>query len=68
MPQILRARINLFGHVGDGNVHYNLSPPVDQKIFLTLKMNYQKCLQNLPLRGSFAAVFEDQRLRKQRCI
>ena len=24
----LRRRINPFGHLGDGNIHYNLSPPV----------------------------------------
>ena len=26
-------RINPFGHLGDGNVHYNLSPPIGQKGF-----------------------------------
>lgn len=26
-------RINLFGHLGDGNIHYNLSPPADDSGF-----------------------------------
>ena len=51
------VRINPFGHVGDGNVHYNLSPPVDQKDFLDLENELSEMLAELAtdMRGSFAA-------------
>ncbi len=50
-------RINAFGHLGDGNVHYNLSPPIGEKDFagregeLSDKVVRLACDMN----GSFAA-------------
>lgn len=51
------VRINPFGHLGDGNVHYNLSPPIGHEGFagldevIALQLG---CLTN-EVGGSFAA-------------
>lgn len=51
------VRINPFGHLGDGNVHYNLSPPVGQADFGDLAGAFAQGLGGLATRmgGSFAA-------------
>lgn len=54
MPDI---RINPFGHLGDGNVHYNLSPPRGKKGFSNKDSKIYLALGELAkeLNGSFAA-------------
>ena len=51
--------INPFGHLGDGNVHYNLSPPLGQQDFLSLNSEFVIKLVRLPtvMGDSFAAVW-----------
>ena len=51
------VRINPFGHLGDGNVHYNLSTPVGQEEFFGLDEKFAIRLGRLAseLFGSFAA-------------
>lgn len=51
------VRINPFGHLGDGNIHYNLSPPVDHADFGDLAEVIALRLGKLAtsLGGSFAA-------------
>ena len=49
--------INPFGHLGDGNIHYNLSPPEGQDDFLNLDSQISMKLSRLAtvMDGSFAA-------------
>ena len=49
--------INAFGHLGDGNVHYNLSPPLGQLDFSGLDSEFTLKLGRLAtvMGGSFAA-------------
>ena len=49
--------INAFGHLGDGNVHYNLSPPVGRRDFSGLDSEFAIKLGRLAtmMGGSFAA-------------
>ena len=49
--------INAFGHLGDGNVHYNLSPPLGQQDFSGLDIEFAIKLARLATKmgGSFAA-------------
>jgi FAD/FMN-containing dehydrogenase len=49
--------INAFGHLGDGNVHYNLSPPLGQQDFSGLDSVFSLKLGKLAtvMGGSFAA-------------
>ena len=49
--------INAFGHLGDGNVHYNLSPPLGQGDFSSLDHEFSIKLGRLAtiMGGSFAA-------------
>ena len=49
--------INAFGHLGDGNVHYNLSPPPGQQDFSGLDIEFATKLARLAtvMGGSFAA-------------
>jgi FAD/FMN-containing dehydrogenase len=49
--------INPFGHLGDGNVHYNLSPPLGQQDFSNLENQFANKLARLAaaMGGSFAA-------------
>lgn len=49
--------INPFGHLGDGNVHYNLSPPLGQQDFSGLDSEFAIKLGRLAtvMGGSFAA-------------
>jgi FAD/FMN-containing dehydrogenase len=49
--------INAFGHLGDGNVHYNLSPPLGQQDFSGLDSVFSFKLGRLAtvMGGSFAA-------------
>ena len=49
--------INAFGHLGDGNVHYNLSPPLGQPDFSGLDGEFSIKLGRLAtiMGGSFAA-------------
>ena len=49
--------INAFGHLGDGNVHYNLSPPLGQQDFSGLDNKFAIKLARLATKmgGSFAA-------------
>ncbi|MDV4144351.1 FAD-binding oxidoreductase [Shimia sp. FJ5] len=51
------VRINPFGHLGDGNVHYNLSPPLGEKGFFGLEETFALRLGWLAteMGGSFAA-------------
>lgn len=51
------VRINAFGHLGDGNIHYNLSPPEGQQNFSGLDNEFSAELSALAskLGGSFAA-------------
>jgi len=51
------VRINPFGHLGDGNVHYNLSPPIGQLDFFGLDSEFAIKLGRLAtiMGGSFAA-------------
>ncbi|MFC3088629.1 FAD-binding oxidoreductase [Tabrizicola soli] len=51
------VRINPFGHLGDGNIHYNLSPPAGQADFAGLGPEIGLELARLADRmgGSFAA-------------
>tara|TARA_B110000003_G_scaffold161238_1_gene161294 strand:+ start:609 stop:2012 length:1404 start_codon:yes stop_codon:yes gene_type:complete len=56
--EILDAvRINAFGHLGDGNVHYNLSPPLGWRDFSDLDSEFAIKLGRLAtvMGGSFAA-------------
>ena len=50
-------RINPFGHLGDGNVHFNLSPPPGKQDFLGLDNEFSIKLAKLAasMGGSFAA-------------
>lgn len=49
--------VNAFGHLGDGNVHYNLSPPIGKQDFSGLDSEFALKLGVLAtaLEGSFAA-------------
>ena len=51
------VRINPFGHIGDGNIHYNLSPPLGKSCFLNLDKFFSLRLSKLAndMGGSFAA-------------
>ena len=51
------VRINPFGHLGDGNVHYNLSPPAGELGFSGLDNEFAIKLGGLAIvmGGSFAA-------------
>ncbi len=54
MPNV---KINSFGHIGDGNIHYNLSPPEGQKSFNNTEKEFAYELGKLVTKmgGSFAA-------------
>lgn len=49
--------INAFGHLGDGNIHYNLSPPAGRSDFLGLDSEFAFKLGELAaeMKGSFSA-------------
>ena len=51
------VRINPFGHLGDGNIHYNLSPPEGQDGFQERAALFAETLAELATQmgGSFAA-------------
>jgi len=51
------VRINPFGHLGDGNIHYNLSPPIEHKNFFNLDREFATRIGGLAtlMGGSFAA-------------
>ena len=51
------VRINAFGHLGDGNVHYNISPPKGQKDFSGQENEIATKITRLAsnMGGSFAA-------------
>jgi len=51
------VRLNPFGHLGDGNIHFNLSPPVGQADFGNNKAALSRCLYEAAeaIGGSFAA-------------
>lgn len=51
------VQINAFGHLGDGNIHYNLSPPIGKKDFLGFDTKLSTELASLAsnMNGSFAA-------------
>lgn len=51
------VRANAFGHLGDGNVHYNLSPPVGRDGFFDFELAFAIQLGRLTseMNGSFAA-------------
>lgn len=51
------VRINAFGHLGDGNVHYNLSVPLGENDFSGLESEFSIKLGGLVtvMEGSFAA-------------
>ena len=54
---LIGVTINAFGHLGDGNVHYNLSPPLGQADFSGLDSEFALKLGKLAaaMGGSFAA-------------
>jgi len=56
---IPNARVIAFGHIGDGNIHFNLSPPVDGdvKAFLAKAEAVERPIHDLAvgLGGSFSA-------------
>lgn len=49
--------INAFGHLGDGNIHYNLSPPAGKSDFMGLDSEFALKLDELAavMEGSFSA-------------
>ena len=51
------VKINPFGHLGDGNIHYNLSPPTGDTCFSNLDNEFAYRLGRLAtnMGGSFAA-------------
>jgi FAD/FMN-containing dehydrogenase len=51
------VQINAFGHLGDGNLHYNLSPPIGRKNFAGLEdeISLKLCTLAVASKGSFAA-------------
>ena len=51
------VRINPFGHLGDGNIHYNLSPPLGRRDFSGFDSEFAVKLGKLAtaMSGSFAA-------------
>jgi FAD/FMN-containing dehydrogenase len=56
--EIMRGlRINAFGHLGDGNIHYNLSPPIGEKDFSGRENEFSDKVARLAcdMNGSFAA-------------
>jgi len=56
---IPNARVIAFGHIGDGNIHFNLSPPVDGDVaaFLAKAEAVERPIHDLAveLGGSFSA-------------
>lgn len=52
-----KVRINPFGHLGDGNIHYNLSPPEGEADFRGREVEIGQALAALAtdMGGSFAA-------------
>ena len=51
------VKINPFGHIGDGNIHFNLSPPTGSDCFSNLDNKFSVSLGELAtsMGGSFAA-------------
>ena len=51
------VQINAFGHLGDGNIHYNLSPPIGAKDFSGRESEFSDKVAMLAcdMNGSFAA-------------
>ena len=51
------VKINAFGHLADGNVHYNLSPPPGQQDFSNVddEISMMLCKLATLMKGSFAA-------------
>ncbi|WP_455477294.1 FAD-binding oxidoreductase [Bartonella sp. B41] len=53
------ARVVCFGHMGDGNLHYNITQPVesDTTAFLQLRTKMNRCIYDLVMRyqGTFSA-------------
>ena len=51
------VRINSFGHLGDGNIHFNLSPPPGGAGFSGVGDSLSECIYRLSVQmgGSFAA-------------
>ena len=51
------VRINPFGHLGDGNIHYNLSPPPGRSDFCDLDAALSQSIYRAveDVGGSFAA-------------
>jgi FAD/FMN-containing dehydrogenase len=54
---LLGVRVNPFGHLGDGNVHFNLSPPKGQAGFNGCERQLSEAIYAAAIRhgGSFAA-------------
>lgn len=58
IEQILPGvRIWVFGQLADGNIHYNLSPPVGQTDFAGCEADLSECIYRtvVDFNGSFAA-------------
>ena len=51
------VQINVFGHIGDGNIHFNLSPPNGKKDFSGRETEFSFKIARLAsdMKGSFAA-------------
>ncbi len=66
------ARIVCFGHMGDGNLHYNITQPVgtDPQAFLTLYPAMNKAVHDIvrALRGSISAEHGIGQLKRQELI
>ena len=68
-------RVNCFGHMGDGNLHFNVFPPIGEKnsSYLTIKSKLTNIINNncKSLEGSFSAEHGVGRLKvkdlKQYC-
>lgn len=70
--EIAPLRINCFGHVGDGNLHFNVFPPRGKKAkeFSTLKKEVQNCIYAcaVDLNGSISAEHGIGRLKNEMMV
>lgn len=69
MRELPDARLCTFGHLGDGNLHYNISQPVgaQQQVFLNRQPDINTLIHNLvvSMNGSVAAEHGVGRLKKE---
>jgi FAD/FMN-containing dehydrogenase len=64
-----KLRVNCFGHIGDGNIHFNVFPPLDcsKKDFQSLKEDVTDLIHEtaVKLEGSFSAEHGVGRLKTE---